>query len=47
MTQAQFFVAVSENSQVPKAQVRAVFAAVEEVVKKSLKIGRASCRERV
>ncbi len=39
MTQAQFFAAVSENSQVPKAQVRAVFASVEDVVKKTLKPG--------
>ncbi len=37
MTQAQFFAAVADSSQVPKAQVRAVFAAVEDVVKKSLK----------
>jgi DNA-binding protein HU-beta len=37
MTQAQFFQAVAETSQVPKAQVRAVFTAVEEVVTKRLK----------
>jgi DNA-binding protein HU-beta len=37
MTQAQFFQAVAEGSQVPKAQVRAVFLAVEEVVTKRLK----------
>jgi DNA-binding protein HU-beta len=37
MTQAQFFQAVAEGSQVSKAQVRAVFAAVEEVVTKKLK----------
>jgi DNA-binding protein HU-beta len=37
MTQAQFFQAVAEGSQVSKAQVRAVFAAVEEVVTKRLK----------
>ena len=37
MTQAQFFQAVAESSQVSKAQVRAVFAAVEEVVTKKLK----------
>jgi DNA-binding protein HU-beta len=37
MTQAQFFQAVAETSQVPKAQVRAVFSAVEETVMKRLK----------
>jgi DNA-binding protein HU-beta len=37
MTQAQFFQAVADKSQVSKAQVRAVFQAVEEVVTKSLK----------
>jgi DNA-binding protein HU-beta len=37
MTQAQFFQAVAEGSQVSKAQVRAVFAAVEDVVMKKLK----------
>jgi DNA-binding protein HU-beta len=37
MTQAQFFQAVAESSQVAKAQVRAVFAAVEDVVLKRLK----------
>ena len=37
MTQAQFFQAVSEGSQVAKAQVRAVFQAVEEIVTKRLK----------
>jgi len=37
MTQAQFFQTVAETSQVPKAQVRAVFAAVEETVMKRLK----------
>ena len=37
MTQAQFFQAVAESSQVAKAQVRAVFAAVEDVVMKKLK----------
>ncbi len=37
MTQAQFFQAVAEGSQLSKAQVRAVFAAVEEVVTKRLK----------
>ncbi len=37
MTQAQFFQAVAEGSEVPKAQVRAVFQAVEEIVSKSLK----------
>jgi DNA-binding protein HU-beta len=37
MTQAQFFQAVAEGSQVSKAQVRAVFSAVEDVVMKRLK----------
>jgi DNA-binding protein HU-beta len=37
MTQAQFFQAVAEKSGVSKGQVREVFAAVEEVVQKSLK----------
>jgi DNA-binding protein HU-beta len=37
MTQAQFFQAVADASQVSKAQVRAVFAAVEDVVMKRLK----------
>ncbi len=37
MTQAQFFQAVADSSQVSKAQVRAVFAAVEDVVMKRLK----------
>jgi DNA-binding protein HU-beta len=37
MTQAQFFQAVAEGSQLSKAQVRAVFTAVEEVVTKRLK----------
>ena len=37
MTQAQFFQAVAEGSQVSKGQVRAVFAAVEDVVMKRLK----------
>ena len=37
MTQAQFFQAVAEGSQVAKAQVRAVFQAVEEIVTKRLK----------
>jgi DNA-binding protein HU-beta len=37
MTQAQFFQAIAESSQVPKAQVRLVFAAVEEIVTKRLK----------
>ncbi len=39
MTQAQFFQAVAEKSGISKAQVREVFGAVEEVVKKSLKPG--------
>ena len=37
MTQAQFFQAVAETSQVSKAQVRQVFQAVEEIVSKRLK----------
>ena len=37
MTQAQFFQAVAEAADLPKAQVRAVFAAVEAVVSKRLK----------
>jgi DNA-binding protein HU-beta len=37
MTQAQFFQAVAEASQVGKTQVRAVFQAVEEIVSKRLK----------
>ena len=37
MTQAQFFQAVSDSSQVAKTEVRAVFQAVEEIVTKSLK----------
>ena len=37
MTQAQFFQAVAETSQVPKTQVRAVFSAVEQLVTKRLK----------
>jgi DNA-binding protein HU-beta len=37
MTQAQFFQAVAEASQVSKAQVRGVFQAVEEIVTKRLK----------
>lgn len=37
MTQAQFFQAVAEGSQVSKVQVRAVFQAVEEIVTKRLK----------
>jgi DNA-binding protein HU-beta len=37
MTQAQFFQAVAEGSQLSKAQVRSVFTAVEEVVQKRLK----------
>jgi DNA-binding protein HU-beta len=39
MTQAQFFAAVADGAQVSKAQVRSVFASVEDVVKKSLKPG--------
>ena len=37
MTQAQFFQAVSEGSQVAKAEVRAVFQAIEQIVTKNLK----------
>jgi DNA-binding protein HU-beta len=37
MTQAQFFQAVAEGSQLSKVQVRAVFQAVEDVVTKRLK----------
>jgi DNA-binding protein HU-beta len=37
MTQAQFFQAVAEASQVGKVQVRSVFQAVEEIVSKRLK----------
>jgi DNA-binding protein HU-beta len=37
MTQAQFFQAVAEASQVSKGQVRQVFQAVEEIVSKRLK----------
>ena len=37
MTQAQFFQAVAEGSEVSKAQVKAVFQAVEEIVSKSLR----------
>jgi len=37
MTQAQFYQAVAETSQVNKGQVRAMFAAVEEIVSKRLK----------
>ncbi len=37
MTQAQFFQAVAESSQLSKTQVRAVFTAVEDVVMKRLK----------
>jgi len=37
MTQAQFFQAVAEGSQVGKVQVREVFRAVEEIVTKRLK----------
>jgi DNA-binding protein HU-beta len=37
MTQAQFFQAVSEGSQVAKAEVRAVFEAIEQIVTKNLK----------
>jgi DNA-binding protein HU-beta len=38
MTQAQFFQAVAEGSQVGKVQVREVFRAVEEIVTKRLKV---------
>ena len=37
MTQAQFFQAVAEASQVSKVEVRKVFTAVEEIVTKRLK----------
>jgi len=37
MTQAQFFQAVAEAADLPKAQVRVVFDAVEAVVTKRLK----------
>jgi DNA-binding protein HU-beta len=37
MTQAQFFQAIAEGSQLSKVQVRAVFSAVEDVVQKRLK----------
>jgi len=37
MTQAQFFQAVAEASQVSKGQVRQVFQAIEELVTKRLK----------
>ncbi len=37
MTQAQFFTDVAEKSQLSKAQVRAVFTGVEEVITKKLK----------
>ena len=37
MTQAQFFQAVAEGSQVNKVQVRDVFRAIEEIVTKRLK----------
>jgi DNA-binding protein HU-beta len=37
MTQAQFFQAVAEGSELSKVQVRSVFEAVEKVVQKSLK----------
>ena len=37
MTQAQFFQEVAEKSQLSRAQVRAVFAGVEEIVTKKLK----------
>ncbi len=37
MTQAQFFTDVAEKAEISKAQVRAVFAGVEEVIKKQLK----------
>ena len=39
MTQTQFFATVADGAQISKAQVRAVFAAVEDCVKKSLKPG--------
>jgi len=37
MTQAQFFAAVADKAGLSKAQSKAVFAAVEEVVNKNLK----------
>jgi DNA-binding protein HU-beta len=37
MTQAQFFAAVAEKAAVSKAQAKAVFGAVEDVVMKQLK----------
>ena len=37
MTQAQFFTAVAEKAGISKAQAKAVFTAVEEVVMKNLK----------
>ncbi|OFX19654.1 MAG: DNA-binding protein [Anaeromyxobacter sp. RBG_16_69_14] len=37
MTQAQFFQAVAEGSQVSKVDVRQVFQAIEQIVTKSLK----------
>jgi DNA-binding protein HU-beta len=37
MTQAQFFQAVAEGSQVNKVQVRAVFDAIQDIVTKRLK----------
>ncbi len=37
MTQAQFFTEVAEKAQISKAQVREVFAGVEEVISKKLK----------
>ena len=37
MTQAQFFAAVADKAGISKAQAKAVFGAVEEVVMKSLK----------
>ncbi len=37
MTQAQFYQAVAEGSQVNKVQVRAIFQAVEDIVTKRLK----------
>ena len=37
MTQAQFFQAITEGSQIAKDNVRAVFQAVEQIVTKQLK----------
>jgi DNA-binding protein HU-beta len=37
MTQAQFFQAVADGSQLSKVQVRSVFQAVEDIVTKRLK----------